>query len=288
MTVDSTWDISSWICLFEGHTFETLNLPIPLEFREYMSQDGIITGGNIPESTISDTEEYEYEAGEEGEEEVPFPISTPEESFPTFHKDILDAISSLGGSCMVKVGSSSPKDAVWITTENNLKCRTPCDIYELLKASDRVEVALPDAQSLTLRKWYNLEPSMEFRCFIHNGKTLAVCQRDDTVYYEHLIVRKRNILDRIVIFLDSIVHPRVSWNDFVVDLYLEDDRILIVDFGPWEERHTCSILYEWEELNNPTLENEPIELRLIESERECRLGYLRYNSLPVDLLNNTE
>ncbi len=39
--------------------------------------------------------------------------------------------------------------------------------------------------SQALRRWSNLYPSREFRCFIYNDEIVGVCQRDPN-YYEHL------------------------------------------------------------------------------------------------------
>jgi hypothetical protein len=44
----------------------------------------------------------------------------------------------LGGQVFPKLNWSSPKDATWIATEKNLKCRNYADIFLLLKSSDFV------------------------------------------------------------------------------------------------------------------------------------------------------
>jgi hypothetical protein len=103
--------------------------------------------------------------------------------FPKLNQQIQQAIVDLGGGGGVvpKLNWSSPRDAVWINGYS-LQCRTVGDVYLLLKSSDFVlhdvlyafdDVAEVDDNhddapelELVLRKWCNLHPSMEFRCFV--------------------------------------------------------------------------------------------------------------------------
>ena len=107
--------------------------------------------------------------------------------------------------CMPKLNWSSPKDATWINC-GSLKCTKVGDVYLLLKSSDFIMFDLEKAfveglaaeeeagegcddgastkemtnlsllnnekphdfeYELVLRKWCNLHPSMEFRCFVY-------------------------------------------------------------------------------------------------------------------------
>lgn len=72
-----------------------------------------------------------------------------------------------------------------------MKCTLPSEVYMLLKSSDFVlhdvsketvfESCLPDDAisslkydlELVLRKWYSMDPSREFRCFVRGGRLLG-------------------------------------------------------------------------------------------------------------------
>lgn len=72
-----------------------------------------------------------------------------------------------------------------------LRCRTPNDIYTLLKSSDCIAHDLnllkPKGESspeqlqaqlqcpaiLVLREWFNLNPANEFRCFVRDRKLIG-------------------------------------------------------------------------------------------------------------------
>jgi hypothetical protein len=80
------------------------------------------------------------------------------------------------------------QDAAWITATQSLKCTNTFDIYLLLKSSDFVNHDLSHAYDecvdgqhyepdqnyeLVLRKWYDLHPSMEYRCFVRNREIIG-------------------------------------------------------------------------------------------------------------------
>ena len=84
------------------------------------------------------------------------------------------------------------KDASWILPSSSpLKCTSPSEVYMLLKSSDFIshdlttehvfegckpEENLPNYQlELILRKWYHVDPSREFRCFVRSRKLIGSC-----------------------------------------------------------------------------------------------------------------
>lgn len=129
---------------------------------------------------------------------------------------------------------------------------------------------------------------MEFRCFVKERSLVAACQRDDTVFYQHLWANQNELFQRMAVFIQKIILPRIlSFSNFVVDLYLDPTRenIIIIDFGPWDEQDTDGVLFKWEELENMPINEGDAKppLRLIDSEASCRLGHLRQSCLSVDL-----
>lgn len=77
----------------------------------------------------------------------------------------------------------------------------------------------------------------------------------------------------------------------VLDIYISGSTIAIIDFGPWSEHDSSSILFQWNELQ--TLAQEAPSpsylwvLRLVESEGDCRLAIARTKMGPVELENLT-
>jgi len=83
------------------------------------------------------------------------------------------------------------QDASWVLPPSSpLKCTSPSDIYLLLKSSDFVSNDLSidnvfegcqyDASNppsyqleLVLRKWYPIDRSREFRCFVRDGRLIG-------------------------------------------------------------------------------------------------------------------
>lgn len=145
----------------------------------------------------------------------------PAPSFPDLEGNIQDAITQLGGKVFPKLNWSSPKDATWIATTQTLECQNPADVFLLLKSSDFVVHDLSHSYDhcidkhehdkdkmefeLVLRKWYDLAPSMEFRCFVRDNKLVGICQRDYTNFYEFLGTIMDEIEKAIVEFYDAVV-----------------------------------------------------------------------------------
>lgn len=213
----------------------------------------------------------------------------PSTLFPTIHKSILKTLRKFSGGCLPKLDGYSPKDAIWISTEHSLRCTSASDIYELLKASDRVALNSKNASNLVLKRWEpNWEPSMEFRIFVRHGKIIAGCQRDDTVFYEHLHTTRPTLMQSIDTFFSNVLVPRIvpKCSTFVVDLYLRPgNSTIVVDMASWDPQESSPILFDWEELDSVKASESNFRwpLRLIESQSDCRLGLCRYNSIPIDI-----
>ena len=149
---------------------------------------------------------------------------------------------------------------------NNMECRTPNDIYLLLKSSDFVTHDLqhafddtadqektpgvdPDVPyHLVLRKWITLNPSVEFRCFVRNRKLIAICQRDLN-HFDFLFKMQDKLGQAIQEFFDVRLRDTFPDPCFTFDVYIPPphDRVWLVDFNPWALR-TDPLLFSWYEL----------------------------------------
>ncbi len=99
---------------------------------------------------------------------------------------------------------------------------------------------------LALRRWCNLRPSSEFRCFCCAGGVLvAACQRDRFSHYAFLHESR----DRLVRLLSDFARHQLREAElpsrFVFDAYVDvDERVHLVDVAPFHES-TDPVLLEW-------------------------------------------
>jgi len=125
---------------------------------------------------------------------------------------------------------------------------------------------------LVLRKWCNLHPSMEFRCFVYDHELIAISQRHPSKFYSHLQVQQQQpsllseedgetttatatthpiMTDIIHDFFETYVQHRFAGGKvhrYVIDVYVDSqERTWIVDFNVWGKR-TDSLLFDWTEL----------------------------------------
>ncbi|KAM4901742.1 translation initiation factor eIF2 assembly protein isoform 2-T2 [Sylvia borin] len=189
-------------------------------------------------------------------------LKAPE--FPEFTAKVQEAISSLGGSVFPKLNWSAPRDAYWIAMNSSLKCKALSDIFLLFKSSDFITRDLtqpfihctddsPDPSlnyELVLRKWCELIPGAEFRCFVKENKLLGISQRDYTQYYDHISKQHEEICRSIQEFFKKHIQYKFLDEDFVFDVYRDSrGKIWLIDFNPFGEV-TDSLLFTWEELTS--------------------------------------
>ena len=144
-----------------------------------------------------------------------------------------------------------------------MECRTPNDIYLLLKSSDFVTHDLthafddtanepaPDPEisyHLVLRKWITLNPSVEFRCFVRNRQLIALCQRDLN-HFEFLFTMQDKLRQTIQDFFDTRLRDTFPDPYFTFDVYIPPPhgKVWLVDFNPWAMR-TDPLVFSWMEL----------------------------------------
>lgn len=275
---------------------------LPKEFIDYLLSDGIILppdesddedlgdkslgataadldarpGGRIREldQNISTNIDTVFDDDESDDEPVP----DPSLKFKELHREIRQSIKDLGGSVVPKLNWSAPKDAVWISLTNSLKCTTPSEIYLLMKSSSfithdltepyfgTIEAATMDnpntasdlagsssslsaSYSLALRKSFNLNPSLEFRCFVKSRVLVGISQRDHLNHYAYLDDLKDSLGYEIEEFFENYLQKSFPDENFVFDVYLPEpyDRVFLIDINPWAPT-TDPLLFTWYEL----------------------------------------
>jgi hypothetical protein len=135
----------------------------------------------------------------------------------------------------------------------------------LLKASDRIAHDLsalseaaaaaaasgapPPAPTLALRKWYDLRPEREFRCFVRAHELIAISQRDVSQRFPQLDGEAEALEAAICDFHDDAIAGRFGLADFTYDVYAVSGGrgVRLLDFNPVGGT-TSALLFEWEEL----------------------------------------
>ncbi len=232
-------------------------------FLAYLRADGIILP---PEPSTSSGADIDSDSGF-GTDSDSDDEEDPSASWQDLHARIGSTIAELGGKVLPKLNWSAPKDATWISPTNDMECRTANEVYLLLKSSDFITHDLEQAFDgcvaedeptsvsyvLVLRKSFNLNPSLEFRCFVRNHTLIAVSQREMN-YFAFLFEMRQKLLQRIQTFLqdDLLASDYFSDGDldnFVFDVYIPPphDRVWLIDINPWAPR-TDPLLLSWLEL----------------------------------------
>jgi len=231
LTMDevNTCSISNWYYLYDGKTNPEITpkritimsklITLSDEFIDYLKQDTVILPESIDEKKIvpnfdSDSDEEKDKYDDENHEDD---IKVPE--FTALQLAIRDAIDEYE-EVFPKMNWSAPKDAQWMLSESKLlRCTSVSDVFLVLKSSSFVthdvckaynnctdHVAEKEVKRvLALRKWYDINPSMEFRCFVKNGNMIGISQRDISNFYSFLLTDIDNIEDKLVLFWEKYI-----------------------------------------------------------------------------------
>ncbi|KAF2183801.1 cell division cycle protein-like protein [Zopfia rhizophila CBS 207.26] len=254
----------SWHPKYRAVTPKARTVRLPSPFLAYLREDGIILPpDNTDNVEWSDSDSGIFSGADGDGEDDDEENFDPSIHWRDMHEEIKQVIDELGGKVAPKLNWSAPKDATWIAATNSMECRTPNDIYLLLKSSDFVthdlqhafddtdDVAGPTPEIpyyVVLRKWITLNPSVEFRCFVRNRKLIALCQRDLN-HFEFLFKMQDKLRKTIQEFFDVRLRDTFPDPNFTFDVYIPPphDKVWLVDFNPWAMR-TDPLLFSWMEL----------------------------------------
>ncbi|KAM9672887.1 translation initiation factor eIF2 assembly protein isoform 5-T5 [Trichechus inunguis] len=221
---------SAWYPLFRSLTIKSVILPLPQNVKDYLLDDGtlVVSGREDPPTHSQPDSDDEAEEIQWSDDE----------------------------------NTATLTDAYWIAMNSSLKCKTLSDIFLLFKSSDFITRDFtqpfihctddtPDPcmeYELVLRKWCELIPGAEFRCFVKENKLIGISQRDYTQYYDHISKQKEEICRCIQDFFKKYIQYKFLDEDFVFDVYQDSrGKVWLIDFNPFGEV-TDSLLFTWEEL----------------------------------------
>lgn len=280
----------AWHPKYRTKTPKARLIPLSQAFVDYLRADGIILP---PEATRND-DDSGYSDDEDEED--------PSEAWRGIHDKIKSTIAELGGKVVPKLNWSAPKDATWMSSTNDMECRTANEVYLLLKSSDFITHDLEQAfdgcddtadvpYHLVLRKSFNLNPSLEFRCFVRDKKLIAITQRDMN-HFEFLFDLRSDFSLQIEDFFDETLKDFPDPN-FTFDVYIPPphERVWLIDINPWAPR-TDPLLFSWLELlTMDELEDEDFvpEFRLVQRDdpEAYQFSATKYSAhkLPKDVVD---
>ncbi len=304
-------EFQNWFPAFQKLTFKSKVLPLPEELVTYFRTDGL---GDIPQHVTRDDDNDSVSSGwcselpdseEEGEARV-----SETAVFKEFQQRVNEAIVELKGAVLPKLNWSSPKDSCWMTC---LQCRSFSDICLLFKSSDFIEHDLgrafdycspprrtrPDTFSLVLRRWHDINPASEFRCFVKHGRLVGITQRETTTVYDHLLEQgeRNHIKTAITSFYESEILPRhADWqggaiSSYVFDVYVDIPprrRVWLIDISPMGEG-TLPLLFDWDEQplagwsEQTDCSTDEVEFRVVRNRHERQNKVERYHAMPKEL-----
>ncbi|QLL31631.1 hypothetical protein HG536_0B04950 [Torulaspora globosa] len=303
---------SNWYHLFPGHVpLSRVIKPLPAEFVRYLEQDGI----RLPDPEqvksfytqgVVGDEENEYSDWSENEEDESSSEKAetmdPLKDFPELHETIGSIIRELG-AVAPKLNWSAPRDATWILPNNTMKCSEINELYLLLNASNYISFDLQhgfdecadegdDSEGaefeLVLRQWFDINPALEFRVFVKDGRLLGVSQRDLNYYsfLEPLVEDFKDVIDE---FVSDVFLTKFTEKACVLDVYIPRpfNKLYLIDINPFS-RTTDSLLFSWNELLSEDTDGEcDYELRIVSENNVGRFASKEHseNQVPKDIVD---
>lgn len=242
--------IGTWYNVFKKISISTQLVKIPENVLQYLRDDMILLPKECETRVEAAAVDSDAFLDSDTEEQQP-----PE--FPEFSRELGNKLALLGGSAFVKTNWHAPQDAIWITAGQTLRVRCISDIYLLLKASSFCKQDLSSAAGaednfwVALRRWTDIHPGSEFRCFVKRKSLIAVSPRDWPAYHSHIATYRKDIVNDIVSIFKEKIKETFPLDDYVFDVYRETkDEVFLIDFAPFDEKATQSLAFEWNELQN--------------------------------------
>eukprot|EP00668_Euglena_longa_P045674 GGOE01061352.1.p1 GENE.GGOE01061352.1~~GGOE01061352.1.p1 ORF type:complete len:343 (+),score=62.21 GGOE01061352.1:83-1030(+) len=290
--------MSSWFPKFESDTLKSVLLDLSQEFLDYLTTDGMVLPKSICTLKAAKEEDYgaladDWDGYDSADDEgVPCP------EFPILVERIKLCLADWG-AVVPRSNWTVPQDAAWIIPSHSAKCTSVEDIFLLIKASSRLAYDYGDWQQrglvppvLALRKWYGLERSMEFRCFVVEGHLEGISQKHCTEFFAHLQPLRLKVRATIASFWERRLRNQFDLETYTVDVYLQAKkgsnsyRVFIVSFGIFGLLEESPCLFEWDELrgrrSNGGGATSEVPLRLVENP-QMGPSDAAYNALPHDL-----
>ncbi|XP_055613298.1 cell division cycle protein 123 homolog [Uranotaenia lowii] len=265
----------NWYDKFKKNTVKSFVIPVPEDVLAYLRQDLVILPKECSKlSTSGSTKTKHFNSYNDEFSDDEADDDSPE--FPEFSSKVTDAIENLGGSAFLKSDWHCPKDAQWITLGQSLCVRDLTDVYQLLKASSLCKEDFSERSPLNntgyhivLKKWRDIHPGSEFRCFVKNKSLVAISPRQWPSYHEHIAKERSDIVNDIVSLFKEKIKEKFPLKDYVIDVYRPaKDHVVILDFSVYGKGNSDSLAFDYDQLDAEA------ETATIEEEDDPEFRYL--------------
>jgi len=252
-------NFENWYSKLKKHSIKSICLPLPPEVLSYLHAEGTLVLPSEGPRQAADTASGDAESSDEEDWSDCEAAAAQAPQLGQFSAAVRGAIERLGGAVFPKLNWRAPQDAAWMSTSHSLKCRSPNDVYLLLKSSDRLKRDLwspfehcppssltPPTPTLVLKKWREIQPSAEFRLFVKAGRLVGISPRDTTRYHPYLASDRSAIVSSVTSFWRESVENRLGVRDYVLDIARSDrDRVTLLDVSPLHPSTTQPLLFDW-------------------------------------------
>lgn len=289
---------SAWYGVFRENVCQSVIInPVPESFVHYLNADTIkLSDSHHPVANTSDNEYSDWD--ESADEEESANATQVTAAFADMHEQVIATIRDLG-PVSPKMNWLAPKDAKWMLPNHELKCYNADDVYLVLKASDHIAHDLdyayeqtktdhkPANYELVLRQWMTINPALEFRVFVCDGKIVGVSQRDLN-YYDYLAKLQPQIRLQIdTFFTHSFLAANYGLENCILDIYVPRpfNRVWLVDINPFS-RASDPLLFTWPELVARDASRDEYDLRLLLENNVGRFATKEHseNQVPLDVI----
>eukprot|EP01113_Clastostelium_recurvatum_P011112 TRINITY_DN15602_c0_g3_i2.p1 TRINITY_DN15602_c0_g3~~TRINITY_DN15602_c0_g3_i2.p1 ORF type:complete len:326 (+),score=17.66 TRINITY_DN15602_c0_g3_i2:20-997(+) len=98
---------------------------------------------------------------------------------------------------------------------------------------------------ISLREWVDIDPAMEFRCFVYEHNMTAISQYFHDCYFPDMIARKSVISDQIQAFWQAHIKHRLTYLvSYVIDVAVLQDHVRVIELNPFDS-YTGTGLFSW-------------------------------------------
>lgn len=88
-----------------------------------------------------------------------------------------------------------------------------CSSTDTDSSDSSINASKENNQFLIFKKWHDIHPGTEFRCFVRNKKLIAISPRDWPQYHEYICTQRVNIVNDIVSIFKEHIKPKFPLYD---------------------------------------------------------------------------
>jgi hypothetical protein len=94
------------------------------------------------------------------------------------------------------------------------------------------------SMKIVVRKWYDILPEWEFKCFIYARKLTAISQYHSIFVPE--IVKKKAVIEKNIRNFFNSIRRLIKEENYIIDIAIMPERIYLVDLNHWIENDRYS------------------------------------------------